>query len=78
MPGVAGGAQLPGPPLEGLGQIPAHPFPPPQKSFQKLCNLETSFSGPRLAIFMGFFRVFYGSPLRNHSFPSLRASWCRF
>ena len=48
MPGVAGGApgssaELPGPPRDGLGQIPAHPFSPPQKSFQKLCNLKTFF-----------------------------------
>ena len=27
---------------------------------------------------MAFFRVFYGSLLRSHCFPSLRTSWCRF
>ena len=87
MPFVAGGAPgsspgAPGssrdPPPEGLCQIPAHPFPPPQKNFQKLCNLKAPFSGPRLAIFMVFVRVFYGSLLRSHYFPSLRTSWCRF
>ena len=76
MPFVAGGA--PATPSDGLCQIPAHPFPRQKKSFQKLCNLKTFFSGPRLAIFMAFFRVFYGSLLRSHYFSSLRASWYRF
>ena len=55
MPAVAGGApgssgELGGPPREGLGQIPAHPFSPPKKNIPKLSNLKASFSGPRLAI----------------------------
>ena len=80
MPFVAGGA--PGSSRDPPGRTPVRPpltpSPLQKKSFEKLCNLETSFSGPRLAIFMAFLRVFYGSLLRSHYFPSLRASWCRF
>ena len=76
MPFVAGGA--PGTPPGGPGPNPRAPLPPSKKSFKKLCNLKTFFSGPRLAIFMAFLRVFYGSLLRSHSFSSLRASWYRF
>ena len=50
-----------------------------QRGAQKeVFNLKAFFCGPRLAKFVAFFRIFYGSPLRSHYFPSLRASWCRF
>ena len=79
MPGVAGGApgssrDPPGRP----GPNPRAPLLASKKTNPKLSNLKTSFSGPRLAIFMVFFRVFYGSLLRSHCFPYLRASWYRF
>ena len=63
MPGVAGGALAPLPVRSAPN--PRAPLPPPKKSLFKLCNLETYFSGPRLAILMLFFRVFYGSLLRS-------------
>ena len=76
MPFVAGGA--PGTPPGRPGPNPRAPLSPPKRSFQKLCNFKTFFLEPRLAEFMAFFRVFYGSLLRSHCFPSLRTSWYRF
>ena len=69
MPFVAGGA--PGTPPDGPPYAPRPSLPPSKNNFKKLRNLETSFSGPRLAIFMVFFHVFWGSVLRSPSFPSL-------
>ena len=41
MPFVAGGARRT--PPDGPSQIPAHPFPPPQKTSKNLCNLKHFF-----------------------------------
>ena len=76
MPFVAGGAAA-NPPRRTFPN-PRAPLPPSKKQSEKLCSLKAFFSGPRLALFMAFFRVIYGSLLQNHYFPSLRASWCRF
>ena len=49
------------------------------KSFKKkLLKLNTFFSGPRLAKFIAFFWLFFGSLLPRRCFPHLGASFGRF
>ena len=61
MPAVAGGA--PGTPPDGPPYAPAHPFPPPKKSFKKLCNLETFFFQDLVWLYLWLFFLSSLAPL---------------